>query len=157
MEKSSGSSNSLKPGDVHAFHLGQLLFGDDLQAIYSVLLPALKASTLQLSPRSIRIIARPSIRSQCVLPFILRSQIDDLVRLHSAYTTAASYVGKLRDAGTQPGSLVSGNARIRLLKHLSTGVFQTQCSCRPGRPFLWVSPHCPACVAALYQQRLFTC
>lgn len=51
-------------------------------------------------------------------------QVDDIVQFYCStyrYTKACTYVQKLEQQGFQPGSLLSGNMRNRVLNNLTAG------------------------------------
>lgn len=56
----------------------------------------------------------------CDVGFGIDVQVVDLAWLHSRYfcsSPADQYILELRERGCQPGALVSGNARIKLLRY----------------------------------------
>lgn len=98
--------------------VGKLLFGDDLDATCHTLLPGSRVGDyLQLcccTACTVSMCARyhvTMVHTCCV-------QVQDLAILHTqayASSTAEGYISKLRAAGLQPGALLSGSARNRLV------------------------------------------
>lgn len=106
--------------DLQLLAIGQVLFGDDLDAIRRTLLPGCE---VKLSKKSARV---PDMSLSEDVTWHLHcdfgSQEIQLASFQSrvfAYTTADCFVQSLSDAGLQKGALITGNARIRLLRRLS--------------------------------------
>lgn len=144
MAKSQTKLTTSRQEDLQSLLVGHLLFKSDILAINSALLPEQEVrgalcgpilsgcSCLELSQqfKAARSISAQMHPLRCVHNAIC-VQVQSIIQLHSqvlAYTEASDYLAALHHSGLQPGALLTGNNRVRLLQALSAGKIANESS-----------------------------
>lgn len=121
-------SQAWSQDEVNSLHVGLLLFGSkDFFAINQTLLPHRQVGQVQQAAVQHPSRVSPDTQHRCQHALIkhLLLQVEDIVHFYCskyAYTKASTHVAKLEQSGFQPGALVSGNTRKRVLANLQAGV-----------------------------------